>query len=247
MSETIKPIGKVTALFRHPVKSMRGESVEEMNLGITGVEGDRRYAFIQAESKSGFPWLTARNFAALVLYTPFFQDNTNPKKSPVIVRTPEGRELAVEDPELKKELEEKSNRKLTLLHLGRGAYDALPVSVLSAQSVNSISRIYGNELDVRRFRPNIYLNQFQAIADFDGEMVGHDILVGNLVTSPRISLDMKDPRCKIPNIDPSTGVIDKKIITLLETNFSNLFGLYGTVKTPGVLRVGEDVNLLTLN
>ncbi len=38
-------IGQVEAIFRYPVKSMRGEPLEAANLGWHGLEGDRRLAF----------------------------------------------------------------------------------------------------------------------------------------------------------------------------------------------------------
>jgi uncharacterized protein YcbX len=37
-------IGEVAALFRYPVKSMRGETLEVADLGWHGIDGDRRLA-----------------------------------------------------------------------------------------------------------------------------------------------------------------------------------------------------------
>ena len=37
-------IGVVQALFRYPVKSMRGERLKEVDIGEYGVIGDRAYA-----------------------------------------------------------------------------------------------------------------------------------------------------------------------------------------------------------
>jgi len=52
-------IGQVEAIFRYPVKSMRGEQLEVANLGWHGLEGDRRLAFRRMADRSGMPWLTA--------------------------------------------------------------------------------------------------------------------------------------------------------------------------------------------
>ena len=38
-------IGTVDSLWRYPVKSMRGEEMEEMFAGYAGVYGDRLFAF----------------------------------------------------------------------------------------------------------------------------------------------------------------------------------------------------------
>jgi len=38
-------IGEVDALFRYPVKSMRGQLLDVADLGWHGLDGDRRLAF----------------------------------------------------------------------------------------------------------------------------------------------------------------------------------------------------------
>ena len=54
--------GQVEAIFRYPVKSMRGEPLEVANLGWHGLEGDRRLPFRRINDRSGFPWLTEASF-----------------------------------------------------------------------------------------------------------------------------------------------------------------------------------------
>jgi hypothetical protein len=38
-------IGQIEAIFRYPVKSMRGELLDAATLGWHGLDGDRRLAF----------------------------------------------------------------------------------------------------------------------------------------------------------------------------------------------------------
>ena len=47
---------------RYPVKSMAGERLKEIHPGWHGLAGDRRYAFLTLDSRSGLPWLSARDF-----------------------------------------------------------------------------------------------------------------------------------------------------------------------------------------
>lgn len=234
-------VGTVAQLWLYPVKSMRGLAVEQANVGYTGLEGDRRYAFLQSESKSAFPWLTARNLPEMVLYSPEFTEPDNPKKSPINVKTPEGKTYAADSEELMQELAEKSKRKLQRLHLGRGAYDAMPLSLLSDTAKKNMDDLMDKQLDVRRFRPNIEVAASNQFPDFENSFLGRDIVIGEGDNAVRISLDLKDPRCKIPNIDPYTGEIDKNVIKTLENQFGNLFGLYATVKKPGLIRVGDSI------
>ncbi len=48
-------VGKVESLWRYPIKSMRGEELEEAFVGFSGVYGDRLYAFKSSAAPKGFP------------------------------------------------------------------------------------------------------------------------------------------------------------------------------------------------
>src|SRR5436309_13231078 len=63
-------IGKVDSLWRYPVKSMRGEELNEAFVGFSGVYGDRLFAFRSSASPKGFPFLTAREQRKLLQYRP---------------------------------------------------------------------------------------------------------------------------------------------------------------------------------
>ena len=66
-------IGKVDSLWRYPVKSMRGEELDEIFAGFSGVYGDRLFAFRSSASPTGFPYLTAREQRRLLQYRPRFR------------------------------------------------------------------------------------------------------------------------------------------------------------------------------
>src|SRR5205085_6115732 len=63
-------LGHVEAIFRYPVKSMRGERLQVAKLGWHGLEGDRRLAFRRMDDRSGFPWLSASTLPDLLLFAP---------------------------------------------------------------------------------------------------------------------------------------------------------------------------------
>src|SRR5713101_7975063 len=66
-------IGKVDSLWRYPVKSMRGEELNEAFVGFSGLYGDRLFAFRSSASPKGFPYLTAREQRKLLQYRPHFR------------------------------------------------------------------------------------------------------------------------------------------------------------------------------
>src|SRR5213594_3158048 len=86
-------IGQIEAIFRYPVKSMRGEPLDAATLGWHGVDGDRRLAFRRLDKRGGFPWLTAGTLPDLVSFTPLRHEDENREALPTNVRTPEGEEM----------------------------------------------------------------------------------------------------------------------------------------------------------
>src|SRR6185436_15859566 len=66
-------IGTVESLWRYPVKSMRGEELQEAFVGFPGIYGDRLFAFRSSAAPEGFPYLTGREQATMLLCRPVFR------------------------------------------------------------------------------------------------------------------------------------------------------------------------------
>src|SRR6266540_109231 len=75
-------IGAVESLWRYPVKSMRGEELQEAFVGFPGVYGDRLYAFRSSGAPKGFPYLTAREQEAMLLYRAAYRHPERMTKPP---------------------------------------------------------------------------------------------------------------------------------------------------------------------
>src|SRR5947207_6985723 len=66
-------IGTVESLWRYPVKSMRGEELDELFAGFSGVYGDRLFAFTSSAAPKGFPFFTGREQQEMLRYRPRFR------------------------------------------------------------------------------------------------------------------------------------------------------------------------------
>jgi hypothetical protein len=116
-------VGRIDSLWRYPVKSMRGEPLTEAFIGFPGIYGDRVYAVRSTAQPAGFPFLTGREQAQMLLYRPRFRHAetaarptnlaaaeamgpgvtplyADPADLAVDVETPSGEVLAVDDPAL---------------------------------------------------------------------------------------------------------------------------------------------------
>src|SRR5256885_16435729 len=74
----VSVVGTVESLWRYPVKSMRGEELDELFAGYAGVYGDRVFAFTSSASPNGFPFFTGRDQREMIRYRARFR---NPEKA----------------------------------------------------------------------------------------------------------------------------------------------------------------------
>ena len=131
-------LGRISAIFRYPVKSMAGESLDVARLGWHGIEGDRRLAVRRLNDKSEFPWLTASKLPQLLLYKPFGLDSKTPELPPTHVRTPDGKEFEIQSDELRREISNRYGSDVELMNLKHGIFDEACISVISLGTVHGV-------------------------------------------------------------------------------------------------------------
>jgi uncharacterized protein len=235
-------IGHIQAIYRYPVKSMAGESLEQTQLGWHGLEGDRRFAFRRVAEQGGFPWLTAGKLPALLLYKPVRQD-TSDNDLPTHVMTPEGKCLELRSNELRDEIISRYQANVELMQLKQGIFDEAAVSLLSLATSHKITNDSGKPPDIRRFRPNIVIDTGQSEPFTEDQWVGKTITFGDTSDSPAVQVTLRDMRCAMINLNPDTAQPDPAVLkTVVQLN-QTCAGVYGTVIHPGPLAVGQTVYL----
>ena len=236
-------LGRISALFRYPVKSMASERLNVARLGWHGVEGDRRFAFRRLTDKSGFPWLTASKLPELLLYKPFRLDSNTAELLPTHVCTPDGQELELRSDQLREELSSRYGSGVELMNLKHGIFDEACISVISLGTVHSIERESGREVDLRRFRPNMVIETDSAEPFEEDKWVGRTLMFGAGNSGAALRVTMRDKRCVIVNLDPHTAEQDSEVLKTVVRMNENCAGVYGTVVRAGELRVGQVVTL----
>ena len=226
--------GIVSGLWRYPVKSMAGEALASTGISWAGLAGDRRWAFVRPDSGgSGFPWHTIREFPQMSNYVALLGEPARPDRSRVLVRTPDGGLYDVTDPRLATEL----GTGLRVMRLDRGAFDAMPVAVISDSTVSALctlADVPGNEL---RFRPNVVVTLDSGAPFEEDEWVGSTVRIGAAV----VRMDRRDSRCIIVNVDPASGLPGSHLLKVIGATRGACAGVYGTTVLPGVIRVGYPV------
>lgn len=232
MSEKVQEVGVVKALYRYPVKSMKGESVAEVHMGWHGLDGDRRFAFVRGDVQSSFPWLTGRQIAEMLRYLPQFTDPADVVNSPVVVLTPNGRSLPIASPELLAELAEAYGAEVRLINIGRGVFDSMPLSVMSIATAAAL------DADFRRFRQNIVIETNSGKPFAEEGWLNKTLTFGDKV---RIRLNQRIPRCVMVNVDVETAVKDPSILKNITQTRDNCVGVHASTEVPGRIAVGDVV------
>ncbi len=256
-------VGRVAELWRFPVKSMQGERLEQLDLAVGGVAGDRRFGLIDRASGN---LLSAKSVPALLTARARTEDDA------VVIVLPDGRELGAADADASDVLSAWLDREVELRPSGQGSVtyemtfdppdddaeavfwpamddsflDLAPVHVLTTASLHAMEAARpDSSWDVRRFRPNVLVDTGPADGFVEDAWVGRSVLLGG--TGAAIQVDMQTVRCAMPlraqpAWDDRPGLDrDVEVFRTLTAEHNNHLGIYCGVAAPGPVRVGDDV------
>jgi uncharacterized protein YcbX len=232
-------IGTVESLWRYPVKSMRGEELEEAFVRFGGVDGDRLFAFRSSAARAEFPYFTARQQHEMLRYRP----RVAPNERSAEVETPDGNTYAIDDPRLIETLRAGADPKhhVTLMRSDRALADAHPVSLISVQTAGRLAEETGTAAEKRRFRANIYLDVPSSGGFAENDLVGRSLRLGDEVV---VAVLARDSRCVMINLDPDTAAIEPAILKSVAQLHGGTAGVYGSVLTEGTIRRGDRVEVV---
>lgn len=247
---------RIEQIFIAPVKSLGLAALTRARLTKAGIAGDRAFYIIDADGKL----VTQRQHGALVqvgathnaasgtlsltfpdgrvaagvpeaqgrVTTPFFG-----------ARTVEG-ELA--PGEWDEALSAFAGQPLRLVRAAPGAsFDAFPVSLCSAASLQALARAAGADaVDGRRFRQNLYVSGTAAHGEDD--WLGSEVRAGAAV----LRVKMRDPRCVMTTHNPDTGATDLNTLKIIASYRTDQpkeanFGVYCTVTQAGEVAIGDEI------
>lgn len=234
-------IGEVEALFRYPVKSMRGEALEGADVGWHGFDGDRRLAFRRPADHAGFPWLTASRLPELIRFTPLRDETPASGMLPTHVRTPEGEELTLFGDELAEDVGRRFGSRVEMVHLNRGIFDEASISVITSTTVGEISRLAAQPSDVRRFRPNILIASSRSLPFEEEEWVGGLLSFGEADDAVAVHITNRDERCAMVNLDPESARSTPEVLRAIVQARDNKAGVYAAVIRRGRISVGQPI------
>jgi len=236
-------VGKVEAIFRYPVKSMRGEPLDTAAFGWHGIEGDRRLALRRLDERGGFPWLSASRLPELILFTPHGSRVEGAEPLPTHVRTPGGESLPAFGEALAADIGRRLDAPVQMMHLRQGVFDETNISVITSTTVSEVCGRAGTRADVRRFRPNVVIRSERPVPFEEDEWVGGVLAFGDSDDAPRVAVTMRDIRCAMVNFDPDDASAAPEMLKAVVRTHENTAGVYGVVTRIGNVAVGQAVFL----
>lgn len=233
---------EVTQLWRYPIKSLSGERVDTAAVTRLGIDGDRQWGLLDADSGL---ILTARRVPELLFAEPVIDGER------AAVRLPDGTVTGDDD-----ELSAWLDRPVSLVRAtaeSRGNYEIAfndddpksewqrwhgPKGVFHDSTQTRLSIISEASLgswDPRRFRPNVVVS-----GDGENDLVKRDIAIGEV----RLRVMKRIDRCVIVT-RPQPGLErDKGVLLSVGRDHGGDLGIGALVRGEGTLRVGDRVRTL---
>ena len=225
-------VGRVQALWRYPVKSMQGEALARAQVEGRGFVGDRLHAVRDAEGKFGSGKST-RRFRRMDGLLDFAArgDGETP-----MIRFPDGTERRGDAPDLDAALTAALGQTVTLAsEAAISHFDAAPVHVVTSASLAWLrGRLPESGIDLRRFRPNIVLENSAPPLE-EQAWIGRALRVGGV----ELSLVAPTERCVMVTMAQSELGADAGILRQLAEVNDACFGVYAEVTSSGVVALGD--------
>lgn len=208
----------VAELWRYPVKSLKGEQIQETQITSNGIPGDREIVVLNSAGRivtsRTRPKLLGLSGTLGVEGIPAINGfNWNSAEAVDLVKQAVGEEV-----------------RLARLPQPQ-AFDVLPLLIATDGAIQFLN------FDRRRLRPNILLANVTGLTERDWP--GQIIKIGDV----RIQAVKLRARCVMTTFDPDTQEQDKSVLIKIIRDLDGTTALDCSVIQPGVVRVGDVVEI----
>ncbi len=222
-------------IWRYPVKSMAGESLEEAELTRSGVEGDR---LVQVRLDGRV--VTARSRPRLLGH----RARLGAGGAVLVDGRPWG------DPAVAADVERAAGAgaQLVRAEVAEARFDILPLLVMTEGAIAVISEASlaagSVATDRRRFRPNLLIAGVPGLAERGWE--GRRLRIGAPGSASQVVVALADlrGRCVMTTFDPDTLLQEPRVLRTVVEETGGVLGLNAEVVRGGRVRVGDPVELL---
>lgn len=246
--------GRVTALWRHPIKSHGRETLDHVTLteGQT-MPWDRVWAVAHDQSDAdGSKWVPCQHFnrGSQAPRLAAINARVDEATGTIHLTHPDQPDLAVNPDEDPGKLLDWSralipDNRAAPAKVLRGAQagftdtDYPTISIMNTASHKSVEGRLGRALEPERWRGNIWMDGFAPWEEFD--WIGKTLKIGTAQLTVRERVE----RCLHTAASPVTGTRDTDTLGLLNEGWGHQdFGIYAEVSQTGDVAVGDTIEVL---
>ena len=234
--------GTIAEIWRYPVSSLGGEMLNSVELGETGIAGDRGWCLTEAHSRQpAAPEKEPRWRPALFLQSRLQRELPE-------IGFPDGSWFPVDAAALRTRLSEHFGFDVVVRPYGTAAgaasdlepavnrYEPSPLHLVTTGTLDHLSSLLGTgDVSSRRFRPTVLLRTASGAQFEEPSWMGRPIRIGSAL----VEVSEEAKRCGMTLIaQPDLAEQPEILRTILRHNRRNL-GVYCTVTLPGSISVGE--------
>ncbi|GFE48669.1 GTP-binding protein [Roseobacter cerasinus] len=233
-------------IWRHPLKGLGSEAIQSVDLDPDqAVVGDRLWALLNAEAEDTDNWQPRRNFLQVASGPQLAALSAERTGSGIRLTHPDRPALEI-DPnsdgatlgnwigDLWPDNRPGPARLVKAPVQGMTDVEYASVSIGNLASLRALSQKAGFDIDMRRFRINLWLDGLAPWEEID--LLKGGITLGTATLTPVEPIE----RCRAPDANPANGTRDIGMLRLLEDGWNTRnFGVYFEVKTAGTARVGD--------
>lgn len=221
-------------LWRYPVKSIGGERLESVAVGMMGIEGDRGMAV--RDDRDEYTW--AGDVPGLMRVRA-----VTVEPGVVELHLPDGRRVRSDAADADRLLSDAVDAKVTLdthtTHWVEGALNLMTTTTLRSIA----AALPDSAVDITRFRPNLLLDgavDEGATGYPEESWAGRRMAIGGM----RLRFTMPCERCVMITKETTTVPHDRAVLRHVARELGNKLGVYAAVETPGEVRVGDEAHWL---
>ena len=260
----MRPVGRVIALRRYPIKSMAGEELVRCEVTERGLLGDRGYAIVDLATGHVGSAKNPRAWPDLLSYRANYTEppQVGAELPPVRITLPDGQVLESEASERLSDLFGKpiklsrrppeqpkleqfwpevdgAPESVTEERMPAGTFfDLATVNLLTTTTLARLGTTYPTgDFSLARFRPNILVEPINASGhESESSWIGKILAIGD---SLRLKIDARCTRCVMTTLGQPGLTNDAGILRTLVRVNEGCAGLNVSVVRSGLIRVGD--------
>ena len=206
-------LGTLAAIHRYPVKSLRGESLDETVVDPSGLPGDRAQALIVGDGheREGKRYRGKEN-DRLHLYASV--------DDAFVEAAARGVPVSIEASEER-------------------FFDDAPVSLIVDRWLSGLNKHVGYDVGYERFRPNFFVRAVAGFHFTEEDLTGREVALGDVLLRVRYPIE----RCVVTTYDQHGGEADPRILRYVAQERGTWMGIYCDVLRAGIVRLGDSFGL----